>query len=142
MPPLSVASGSSRPSNGARNGPPPARYTQKIPASFPTAETISYRADIVSMDPTIARGSATTATEMVERPAITGISHLTLFADDFAKSQRFYAELLGWDQAPAGEAKPGVRFYANHAQYVELVSPAHSRPARSARQRRLLHHQR
>jgi len=97
--------------------------TQKPPASFPTADTVSYRADIVSMDPTIARGSATTATEMVERPAITGISHLTLFADDFAKSRHFYADLLGWEQVPAGEAKPGVRFYANHAQYVELVNP-------------------
>ncbi len=97
--------------------------TQKAPAAFPTAETISYRADIVSMDPTIARGSATTATEMVERPAITGISHVTLFADDFAKSQHFYADLVGWEQVPAGEAKPGVRFYANHAQYVELINP-------------------
>ncbi len=98
------------------------KVTQKPPASFPTAETISYRADIASMDPAIARGSATTATEMVERPAITGISHLTLFADNFAKSQQFYAGLLGWEQVPAGDAKPGVRFYANHAQYVELVN--------------------
>src|SRR3954453_22189409 len=97
------------------------KVTQKIPAAFPTAETISYRADIASMDPIIARGSATTATELVERPAITGISHVTLFADDFAKSQRFYTDLLGWEQLPAGDAKPGVRFYANHAQYVELV---------------------
>jgi catechol 2,3-dioxygenase-like lactoylglutathione lyase family enzyme/type 1 glutamine amidotransferase len=98
--------------------------TQKIPAAFPTATTVSYRADIVAMDPAIARGSATTATEMVERPSITGISHLTLFADDFAKSQKFYADLVGWDQIPAGAlARPGVRFYANHSQYVELVSP-------------------
>jgi catechol 2,3-dioxygenase-like lactoylglutathione lyase family enzyme len=57
------------------------------------------------------------------RPAITGISHITLFADDIAKSQKFYAELLGWDQVPANAAMPGVRFYANHSQYVELVSP-------------------
>jgi len=99
------------------------KVTQKVPASFPTAETVSYRADIAGMDPAIARGSATTATEMVDRPAITGISHLTLFTDDFAKSQRFYADLLGWEQAPAGDAKPGVRYYANHAQFVELVSP-------------------
>jgi catechol 2,3-dioxygenase-like lactoylglutathione lyase family enzyme len=57
------------------------------------------------------------------RPAITGISHITLFADDIPKSKRFYAELLGWDQVPSNAAKPGVRFYANHSQYVELVSP-------------------
>ena len=99
------------------------KVTQKVPADFPTAESVSYRADIASMDPAIARGSATSATEMVERPAITGISHVTLFADNFARSQRFYADLLGWEQVPAGDARPGVRFYANHAQYVELVSP-------------------
>jgi catechol 2,3-dioxygenase-like lactoylglutathione lyase family enzyme len=55
--------------------------------------------------------------------AITGISHITLFADNIAKSAAFYRELLGWDQAPSGAAKPGVRFYANHSQYVELVAP-------------------
>jgi catechol 2,3-dioxygenase-like lactoylglutathione lyase family enzyme len=57
------------------------------------------------------------------RPAITGISHVTLFADDIPKSQKFYAGLLGWAQMPSGPATPGVRFYANHLQYVELVSP-------------------
>ena len=36
------------------------------------------------------------------RPAITGISHMALFADDIPKSRQFYAELLGWDQAPLG----------------------------------------
>ena len=99
------------------------KVTQKIPAGFPTTWAVSYRTDIAAMDPTIARGSATTATEMVERPAITGISHLTLFADDFAKSQNFYRDLLGWIQWPGGGAKPGVRFYPNHGQYVELVDP-------------------
>ena len=40
------------------------RVTQKAPAAFPTAETVSYRVDMVSMDPTIAKGSATTYTQM------------------------------------------------------------------------------
>jgi catechol 2,3-dioxygenase-like lactoylglutathione lyase family enzyme len=62
----------------------------------------------------------------VSRPAITGLSHVTLYADDLAKSQQFYAGLLGWEQVPAGVAQPGVRFYANHAQYVELL-PAPSK---------------
>jgi catechol 2,3-dioxygenase-like lactoylglutathione lyase family enzyme len=57
------------------------------------------------------------------RPAITGISHLTLFADDFAKSKLFYANLLGWDPVPSAGAGSGERFYANHDQYVELISP-------------------
>jgi len=57
------------------------------------------------------------------RPAITGISHLTLFADDIAKSRQFYASLLGWEPVPSNGDGSGIRFYANHAQYVELVSP-------------------
>jgi catechol 2,3-dioxygenase-like lactoylglutathione lyase family enzyme len=57
------------------------------------------------------------------RPAITGISHVTLYADDKPKSQEFYATLLGWDPVPLGGAQPDVRVYANHLQYVELVSP-------------------
>ena len=62
----------------------------------------------------------------LSRPAITGISHVTLYADNFEKSQRFYAGLLGWEQVPPGIAQPGVRFYANHVQYIELL-PAPSK---------------
>jgi catechol 2,3-dioxygenase-like lactoylglutathione lyase family enzyme len=57
------------------------------------------------------------------RPPITGISHITLFAGDISKSKAFYAGLLGLDQVPSNLATPGVRFYANHSQYVELRSP-------------------
>ncbi len=57
------------------------------------------------------------------RPAITGISHITLFADNIPKSKQFYGDLLGWLQVTSPAARPGVRFYANHSQYVELVSP-------------------
>ena len=57
------------------------------------------------------------------RPPITGISHVTLYADDIPKSEQFYTGLLGWDQIPANSTAPGVRFYANHEQYVELIAP-------------------
>jgi catechol 2,3-dioxygenase-like lactoylglutathione lyase family enzyme len=57
------------------------------------------------------------------RPAITGIAHVTLYADDISKSKQFYTSLLGWEAAPANSNAPGIRFYANHAQYVELVAP-------------------
>ena len=59
----------------------------------------------------------------VSRPQITGISHMTLYADDLQQSQHFYVSVMGWTQVPAGPAEAGVRFYANHTQYVELVSP-------------------
>lgn len=65
----------------------------------------------------------------VTRPAITGISHVTLYADDISKSRQFYVSLLGWDPVPANDASPGIRFYANHAQYIELLSPPKQRLA-------------
>ncbi len=56
-------------------------------------------------------------------PAITGISHVTFYADDIAKSRQFYVETLGWHPVPATGTQPGLRFYANHTQYVELLPP-------------------
>src|ERR1039458_9094989 len=56
----------------------------------------------------------------VPRPAITGISHMTLYADDLMKSRKFYGTLIGWEEAPQTSHDPGVRFYANHVQYIQL----------------------
>jgi catechol 2,3-dioxygenase-like lactoylglutathione lyase family enzyme len=58
-----------------------------------------------------------------QRPAITGISHVTLYADDVAASGEFYRGLLGWQAVPANGLQAGIRFYPNHAQYVELLAP-------------------
>jgi catechol 2,3-dioxygenase-like lactoylglutathione lyase family enzyme len=85
---------------------------------MPNRSTLTFLAVIAILPGLLVAQSASTP-----RPAITGISHLILFADDIPKSQQFYAKLLGWDQVPAGAAKSGVRFYANHSQYVELISP-------------------
>jgi len=63
------------------------------------------------------------AKESPSRPAITGISHITLYADDIAKSERFYTQVIGWKQMSTAGGRSDVRFYANHQQYVELVSP-------------------
>jgi hypothetical protein len=38
------------------------KVTQKVPASFPTANTVSYRVDIATMDPAFRKGILTTAT--------------------------------------------------------------------------------
>lgn len=56
-------------------------------------------------------------------PKITGISHVTLYADNIASSRQFYSGLLGWEAVPASGSEPGLRFYLNHAQYVELLPP-------------------
>lgn len=50
-----------------------------------------------------------------------GLSHVTLYSDDFKKSEQFYAGLLGWKTVPSEGAERAIRFYANHAQYVELI---------------------
>jgi hypothetical protein len=36
------------------------QVTQKVPKNFPTADTVSYRADLAAMDPAVAEGVATT----------------------------------------------------------------------------------
>jgi catechol 2,3-dioxygenase-like lactoylglutathione lyase family enzyme len=57
------------------------------------------------------------------QPAITGISHVVFYADNIAQSREFYGALLGWLPMPATGSAPGLRFYPNHAQYVELLPP-------------------
>jgi len=64
-----------------------------------------------------------TASLSAQRPAITGISHVVFYADDMAQSVTFYEHLLGWKYVPAGGTSNAPRFYANHAQYVELLPP-------------------
>jgi catechol 2,3-dioxygenase-like lactoylglutathione lyase family enzyme len=56
-------------------------------------------------------------------PAITGISHVIFYSDNIAQSREFYGALLGWPPVPATSSAPGLRFYPNHAQYVELLPP-------------------
>lgn len=60
------------------------------------------------------------------RPSITGISHVTFYADDIPKSERFYTNVLGWEQERDPETPSGIRFYANHRQYIELVPAPHA----------------
>jgi catechol 2,3-dioxygenase-like lactoylglutathione lyase family enzyme len=64
-----------------------------------------------------------TAPLSAQRPAITGISHVVFYADDMAQSVTFYEQLFGWKYVPAGGTNNAPRFYANHAQYVELLPP-------------------
>ena len=59
-----------------------------------------------------------------QRPAITGISHVVLYADRPEQSAEFYGGLIGWiPQAALPGAAHGPRFYANASQYVELLPP-------------------
>ena len=46
------------------------RVTQKVPVSFPTADTVSYRIDVAEMDPAIAAGTSVTATPGPKLPPV------------------------------------------------------------------------
>jgi catechol 2,3-dioxygenase-like lactoylglutathione lyase family enzyme len=83
-----------------------------------TMNSMSFFIILVLMTPGLA-----VAQQTASRPAITGISHLTVYSDNMAKSKQFYASLLGWDPVPATGAGAGIRFYVNHSQYVELATP-------------------
>jgi len=55
------------------------------------------------------------------RPAITGVSHIAVYATDPAKSERFYVHDLGASKGGDAENARGVRYYFSPAQYVEVL---------------------
>jgi len=55
------------------------------------------------------------------RPAVTGISHLAVYARDLAASDHFYAHILGGQKAPDPENAAGVRYYFGPRQFVEVL---------------------
>lgn len=61
------------------------------------------------------------------RPAIVGISHVTLRAADLGKSRQFYGRALGFAEEPAG--RQAVRFRISDHQYIELVAAGQNAPA-------------
>jgi len=56
-----------------------------------------------------------------KRPAITGISHIAVYARDMAASDRFYGHILGGQKAPNPEDPAGVRYYFGPHQFVEVL---------------------
>ncbi|HUA92466.1 MAG TPA: VOC family protein [Terracidiphilus sp.] len=55
------------------------------------------------------------------RPAITGISHLSVYSTDPAKTDAFYAHDLGAYKAADPENPQGVRYYFSPTQFVEVL---------------------
>jgi catechol 2,3-dioxygenase-like lactoylglutathione lyase family enzyme len=62
------------------------------------------------------------------RPAIVGISHVTLRSADLSKSRQFYGRVLGLEEEPAG-SQQRTRFRINNHQYVELAAAGADAPA-------------
>jgi catechol 2,3-dioxygenase-like lactoylglutathione lyase family enzyme len=55
------------------------------------------------------------------RPAITGISHMCVYAADPAASDRFYARGLGAARGPDPQDPAGSRYYFSPTQFVEVL---------------------
>jgi catechol 2,3-dioxygenase-like lactoylglutathione lyase family enzyme len=62
------------------------------------------------------------------RPAIVGLSHLTLRAADLAKSRQFYGGVLGFAEEPAGSLQH-ARFRVNRHQFIELIAAGTHAPS-------------
>lgn len=55
------------------------------------------------------------------RPAITGVSHLAVYARDLGASDRFYTHVLGARRGSDPENPAGVRYYLSTRQFVEIL---------------------
>ncbi|WP_271301037.1 VOC family protein [Sphingomonas sp. CV7422] len=68
-----------------------------------------------------------------ERPAITGVSHLAVYATDAAKTRDFYTRVLGAREGRDLEDPAGTRYYFGARQFVEVLPlpPGHG-PSRLA----------
>ena len=62
-----------------------------------------------------------TAQTPLARPAITGISHMCVYASDMAATERFYGHILGGMKAADPLDPNGVRFHFSATQFVEVL---------------------
>jgi catechol 2,3-dioxygenase-like lactoylglutathione lyase family enzyme len=65
--------------------------------------------------------SVATASAQQTRPAITGISHMCVYAGDLAASDHFYAHILGAAKGADPLDPAGTRYYFSATQFVEVL---------------------
>ena len=58
---------------------------------------------------------------LAQRPAITGISHMCVYAHDLAASDNFYGHILGATKAPDPQDPAGTLYYFSPTQFVEVL---------------------
>ncbi len=66
-------------------------------------------------------GAFAGAAPPLARPAITGVSHIALYAADAAKSEHFYVHDLGAVKAEDPENPSGTRYYFSATQFVQVL---------------------
>lgn len=72
--------------------------------------------------------SAPALAQSLRRPAIIGISHVTLRAADLGKSGQFYGRVLGLPEETASGPQQ-LRFRVNAHQYIQLIAAGPNAPA-------------
>ncbi|HEX8839482.1 MAG TPA: VOC family protein [Sphingomicrobium sp.] len=77
----------------------------------------------------VSAAAAPAGARSVERPAITGVSHIAVYARDLAASDRFYGHILGGTKAADPENSAGVRYYFGPRQFVEVLPAPQSQGA-------------
>jgi catechol 2,3-dioxygenase-like lactoylglutathione lyase family enzyme len=65
--------------------------------------------------------ATTCAVAQQQRPAITGISHMCVYAHDLAASDNFYAHILGASKTLDPQDPAGARYYFSPTQFVEVL---------------------
>jgi catechol 2,3-dioxygenase-like lactoylglutathione lyase family enzyme len=65
--------------------------------------------------------ASTTTAHAVDRPAITSVSHLSVYTSDPVKTEYFYVHDLGAAKGPDPQNPQGIRYYFNPIQFVEVL---------------------
>ena len=55
------------------------------------------------------------------RPAITGISHMCVYASDAAATDNFYGHIIGATKGPDPQNPAGTRYYLSSTQFIEVL---------------------
>ena len=63
--------------------------------------------------------ASTTAALAVDRPAITSVSHLSVYTSDPVKTEHFYVHDLGAAKGSDPQNPQGVRYYFNSIQFFD-----------------------
>ena len=66
-------------------------------------------------------GLGTCSAQAQQRPQITGISHLAVYASDATAAEHFYVDVLGGVKGTDPEDPKGVRYYYSATQYTEVL---------------------
>src|SRR5947199_10405491 len=99
------------------------KHTTMLKISLPRCLGLAFYATVIVVG----------AAAQQNRPAITGISHMCVYASDANASEHFYAHILGAAKGPDPQDANGTRYYFSPTQFVEVLPlPAGATQSRMA----------